>query len=877
MPPRLWLAVVLGIGSWPSGLAAQDVEMLGRRYGTRPPDGYFRETARNPEAYRFRRGRSIRLREAAAQGLDARAAPGATGPLGVAGASGAGVAPLGLGPRTGAVVGDVYIPVVLGLFQESPASPFPRATIQSAYFGTQPGTATVSTYYAEVSSDSITLGGDVRDWVRSARSEAATTQGESGLVCCGIGDYIKDVLTRQPALDWGLYDNDGPDGVPNSGDDDGYVDALAVMHPSRGAECDGSNDRIWSHKWSLSDASSGGSPFTTSTPSARGGSIRIDDYFVQGVEACSGGGLNQIGVFVHETGHAFGLPDLYDTRPSLVAHAGAGLWDLMASGTWGCNGNDPARPCHLGAWSKAMLGWVDVTTLAPDTDFGRLTLPPVETTGAVYRVEAGDGSGEHYLLENRQDVASRLFDKNLLSEGLLVWQIDWDFALARWPSNTVNSGSHMGVWLRQADGRDDLGRPGAGRGDAGDPFPGVTGNTQLHAASSPASRSFQGTATGLTALAIARVGNDIELELLTRFTTVTIEAAGTVSGSGGLFTVNGVTLPAPPDNLVVAAPFDARTLVAAAGESLGPGQRRPFVHWTDAPSAPRTRIVATPLSDTTLVAAYAGTEYELAITVTGGVSGVAPGTFTAMPAPVDATSGLWFPPGVTVHVTALPQTGFTFSGWTGSLAGQPNPASLTMSAPVQAGADFQLVYAVADAELDLTATVAVSVLLTPQNGTAPFTWNVLSGSVPEGLTLSPTGLLSGTPLDLGVFPLSVRATDAIGLTGTATLTLEVGPPAIPIGDLASSFLLRGPALDGVEAAFLDHQGNANGAYDLGDFRAWVLANPSLPPSAQLAVVSEPAAIRTIELPVRLEMPPSETPSMPPPDVERARAVRGEDR
>jgi len=845
MPTRLWLAVALVIASWPLGLSAQDVEMLGRRYGTRPPDGYFRETARNPDAFRFRRGRAARMRGSALARISGAQAPGVSGPA------------LTLGPRGEPVVGSFRIPVVTGLFSDSPATP-PRSqsAIQTAYFLSSP-TGTVSEYYEEVSGGLVTLAGDVMSWVRSTRTESQTAQEESGLVCCGIGDFIKDLLSLQVGVDWGLYDSDGPDGVPNSGDDDGYVDALAVMHPARGAECDGSDDRIWSHKWSLSDASSGRSPFTTSTPSASGGTIRIDDYFVQGAEACSGGGLNQIGVFVHETGHAFGLPDLYDTRQSAGAHAGAGFWDLMASGTWGCNGNNPASPCHMGAWSKAMLGWVDVTTLAPETDFGTLTLPPVETTGAVYRVDAGDGSGEYFLLENRQDMASRGFDKNLLSEGLLVWQIDWDYVLARWPSNSVNSSSHMGVWLRQADGRDDLGRPGAGRGDSGDPFPGATNNARFHAASSPASRSFQGTATGLTVLAIARVGDDVDFDLLTRFTTLKVEAVGTAGGPAGLLAVNGVTLPAPPDNFVVAAPFDARTIVAAAGESLGPGQRRPFTQWTDAPAAPRTRVVAAPLSDTTFVAAYAGTEYELAIAVTGGVNGVAPGSFTTVPPPVDVTApDLWFAPGLGVQVTALPQTGFAFSAWTGALAGQPNPASIIVSAPVQAGADFQLVYAVADAVVDLTATVAVTAQLTAQNGTAPFTWDVLSGTVPEGLTLSAGGLLGGAPLDLGVFPLSVRATDAIGLTGTATVTLDVAPPAIPIADLASSFLLGGPALNAIEAVFLDRQGNDDGTYDLGDFRAWVLANPSLPFSAQLAVVDVPAGTRTIEIPVRLEAPPA---------------------
>lgn len=837
MPFSRWLAIALVIASWTPGVSAQDVEMLGRRHGTRPPEGYYRELARNPGAFRFTRGRAGR-----------RALPEALRTSGGAGV-GAGAAAVGLGPRSEPVVGHILIPVVLGLFDDSPASP-PQtpAAIQGSYFGTQPGAATVSSYYAEVSSDSISLDGDVSDWVRSSRTEAETTQSQSGLVCCGIGDWIEDLLALQTGVDWGRYDNDGPDGVPNSGDDDGFVDALAVMHPSRGAECDGATTRIWSHKWTLSDARSARAPYVTSSPRFGGGWIVIDDYFVQGVLACSGGGLNPIGVFTHETGHAFGLPDLYDTR---LTHAGAGVWELMASGTYGCNGSTPSRPCHLGAWSKAMLGWVDVVTLAPDTDFGTLTLPPVETTGSVYRVDAGDGSGEYFLLENRQDVPSRVFDKSLRGEGLLVWQIDEDVLLARWAANTVNSNSHMGVWLRQADGRNDLGRSGGGSGDAGDPFPGSTGNTQFHAGSTPSSISFQGTATGLTILDVGPTGGeDVSFRLLTRFTDVTVQTAGAQGGSG-LLSVDGAPVGDP--HVFPSAPFESRVIEAAAGEPLGVGIRRPFVQWEDAPAAPRSRALSTPLANTTYVASYAGTQYELAIALNGGVNGVAPGIFTTAP----AASDLWFVPDQQVEVTAVAQTGFSFSGWTGALEGQPNPASVTMSAPVQAGADFVLTYAVADVQVPLTATVPESVQLTVENGTAPIAWAVVGGAMPEGVALSLDGLLSGTPLDLGTFPISVQATDAIGLTATASLALHVGAPSIPLAQLSSAFLLVGPQLDSVQAAFLDRQGNRDGAYDLGDFRAWVLANPSLPLSAGLAPRASEGRPRRVAIPVRLAGPSGE--------------------
>jgi hypothetical protein len=115
------------------------------------------------------------------------------------------------------------------------------------------------------------------------------------------------------------------------------------------------------------------------------------------------------------------------------------------------------------------------------------------------------------------------------------------------------------------------------------------------------------------------------------------------------------------------------------------------------------------------------------------------------------------------------------------------------------------------------------------------------------------GEISGAPLDLGVYPLVLRATDALGLTATASVTLDIASPSIPIARLGDAFFLGGQPLDSLQRVFLDRQGNANGVYDLGDFRAWTLASPSLPLSAELvtpAGAASPTEARAITLPVR---------------------------
>ncbi|MCW3067879.1 MAG: Fibronectin type domain protein [Solirubrobacterales bacterium] len=83
-----------------------------------------------------------------------------------------------------------------------------------------------------------------------------------------------------------------------------------------------------------------------------------------------------------------------------------------------------------------------------------------------------------------------------------------------------------------------------------------------------------------------------------------------------------------------------------------------------------------------------------------------------------------------------------------------------------------------------TATVPYAQSLTAVGGTAPYTFTVESGSLPEGISLSPSGELSGTPNAAGASTFSVLATDssspAQSATKTYTLTvqLDVGPKSL---------------------------------------------------------------------------------------------------
>ncbi len=838
-------------------LGGQDVEMLGRLHGTRPPQGYYDLMARDPGAYQFRRAlmrRGLGLRDLPPVQAGGRTlSPVLTPALAMEAA---------LGEERVPVTGSFRFPLLLGLFSDSPEATVSRDSVQAEFWdGPQAnpnGVGTIPAFYSEISGGRITLAGTTFDWRRTSLTRAQVTAGVSALgINARIGEFIVKLIQAvdDGTTDWGRFDNDGPDGIPNSGDDDGYVDVLAVMHPTPGGECQSEdrNNRIWSHRWNLASAAffersywndpalalqiqsnPGYVTRTPATPSPFHASsfIRILDYTVQPVTNCGGTRLNDIGVFAHELGHGFGLPDLYGVDAS---HNGIGNWGLMGTGSWGCNGASPERPCHMSAWSKSVLGWANVVTLPPGTDLGTLTLPPVESSGTIYRIDSGDGSGEYLLLENRQRTG---FDTNLYEPGLLVWHVDPVTIAARWGSNTINSnGSRLGVWLRQADGLNELAAAGGGRGDGDDPFPGGTGNTAFHAGSAPSSWTHGGEPMGVTLLDIARAGQDITFRALTRYQTLTVRTEGSPSGTG-LVTVDGAASPVAEWSFG-SAPFQSHTLTAAPGEEFEAGIRAGFLGWTD--GAPRVREFTTQLEDATLTASYGGREVHLDITLVGPVPGISPGSVLFSPGDGEG----WVEEGETVLITAAPRTGFSFLEWTGALAGRPNPATLTASSPLSAGATFGLTFSAASnpAMVEVQGGIPHSLSLVVQNANLPVTWTLTAGSLPPGMFFDGAGVVGGTPQEGGSYPLSLRVRDAIGLEGAVSLTLSVVDPELTAHTAASPFLLSGGFLSQEVRTYLDREGNANGAYDLGDFRAFFLRNPNLP-------VSEDAR-SLIELVVRL--------------------------
>jgi M6 family metalloprotease-like protein len=424
-------------------------------------------------------------------------------------------------PGGPAVGGSYFVPVVPITFRNLPA-PFPASQYQSVLFANSPPGApySVRSYYTEASRGLLTIDGLVFGWTVADSSDVYYEDGCNGIGVLNscphggvrLGELLLEGLGHvdDGSVDWGVFDNDGPDGLANSGDDDGVVDFVVFLQPEVDGACGTSN--LWAHRYDLA-VWNGGSAYVTRSPRRDatgqpipGSFIQVRDYTLQsavgGPGACSGDGIMPIGTVAHETGHALGLPDLYDTNLRAVdLTQGVGEWGIMGSGNYA----QPYSPAGFEAWSLAELGWVVIDTLRQDRS---VTLGPV-ATGDTVLYAAVPGTDEYFLLENRQALGSDTAQISPFCQfrtrscakgpGLLVWHIDQGQIDAHGfrQDNRVNSGPLHGVALVQADGLNQLRIPGGkNRGDAGDPWPGSSGATLFSPVTNPPALDNQGRSAG---------------------------------------------------------------------------------------------------------------------------------------------------------------------------------------------------------------------------------------------------------------------------------------------------------------------------------------------------------------------------------------------
>ncbi len=495
--------------------------------------------AADPTAYHFSRalfsvaGKARATREAIAAGRLSRAAAEASG-------------------SSTAVEGTYLFPVIVGAFaapDSARPSGFTLNDLNNRLWSQDYVDAThlngsVRDYYEEVSYGRLFMSGNIYGYVQ-ADSQVSHYVDQAGDEKAGFMDWLNQMISTVDATtDFSQYDGDG----------DGYVDTLILVHNLVGAESQNyysGTTGFWSHRWSYAGVnqytSLGGTgspiPYITgdTDPNAPGngngtGKILINDYIIQPLVNSSLTMIN-IGVFAHELGHAFGLPDLYDTDGdgSGGDSEGLGHWSLMATGSW----RRSYSPAHIGAWGKVDLGWV-TPLLITDKDSLGIVIPNVEENEFIIKVHTSRmNAQEYFLIENRQPIG---FDEHLHGSGLLIYHIN-DQVITR-----NRNPADLRWAVEQADGRFDL-ENNTNRGDSGDPWPGAWDNRYLWYGSTPSSQT--------------RSGEDSYVE-------VTLQ-----TGSGNTMTVDIISTPA----FELTGPDDG-SLLAVASPDLTWGQYTPPPDWS---------------------------------------------------------------------------------------------------------------------------------------------------------------------------------------------------------------------------------------------------------------------------------------------------------
>lgn len=125
-----------------------------------------------------------------------------------------------------------------------------------------------------------------------------------------------------------------------------------------------------------------------------------------------------------------------------------------------------------------------------------------------------------------------------------------------------------------------------------------------------------------------------------------------------------------------------------------------------------------------------------------------------------------------------------------------------------------------------TVNVPYSQTMTASGGTQPYTWIQTEGSIPPGLGLSPSGLISGTPTTVGSYIFLLRVTDGQSVVTTKTMNLTVTLAGSTLAITTPSPLPVAPLNQAYTATMAGSGGTPP--------YIWTFSGGSIPPGLQLS-------------------------------------------
>jgi hypothetical protein len=205
-------------------------------------------------------------------------------------------------------------------------------------------------------------------------------------------------------------------------------------------------------------------------------------------------------------------------------------------------------------------------------------------------------------------------------------------------------------------------------------------------------------------------------------------------------------------------------------------------------------------------AATVGTPYTGVIGVTGGTS----------PYSCSITSGT-LPVGLTLGaactITGTPTTAGTVSVM--AMATDSGSPVLTTTGPVSITVNPIPPVTLTGSLPNATLGVPYTQTLHAAGGVGPYTYAVTAGSLPPGITLSSTGVISGTPTAVGASSFTVTATDSESTPQTASLPLVllvVNPTTPNDAELNGPYAFLFQGYDDAVAGVLSYQTATAGSF-----------------------------------------------------------------
>lgn len=312
----------------------------------------------------------------------------------------------------------------------------------------------LSKYYKRSSYGKLTITGNTIGWYSTPypRNQVAQTP-------AGRESLIKEALLdlEKRGHDFSQYDNDG----------NGSIDYLMVIYAGRDT---GWGSFWWAYQTDWKDLN------------FRVGGKSLSTYVFQFQNFEKDAAFSPE-VIIHETGHALGLPDYYDYKPTVGPKGGLGGLDMM----------DKNRGDH-NCFSKWMLEWIVPRIIGAGSVFLELRPSGSYSDAVLVMPNAVNNPFREYFMVQNRTHAGNDDAANWPGDGLMIWHID-----GRLDPNGNNflfdnhTTDHKLIRLMEADGKEQI-ETGRYAGDAGDFF-GV--GSVLGPTTMPNSKNYSGNSTGV--------------------------------------------------------------------------------------------------------------------------------------------------------------------------------------------------------------------------------------------------------------------------------------------------------------------------------------------------------------------------------------------